>query len=324
MTMRSRLLPQALTGTLLLVCFFGCLSPPSKSMRIGISPWTGYEPFFIARERRLFDQTRIKLVDYTSNTESSRAFRNGALDAAALTLDEAAKLAYHGMDIKVVLVIDFSNGGDVLLGHPEMSGIRDLAGKKIGLEATSLGDYMLIRALETAGMRLAEVQLVPLDNSEQERAFKEGRVDAVVTYEPVRTKLLATGARNLFDSSRIPMEIVDVLVVKTEFLQEGGKEVEMLLKGWFAALQVLQKEDQAVCRFIAGREGISEAESRASLLGLQFPGLGENRYLLSGTHPGLLPAARRLVENMSEHNLISGKVDLAFVLDGNWVSKVVP
>jgi len=293
-------------------------------MRIGTSIWPGYELLFVAKERGYFGETSVKVVDFTSTTESSRALRNGALDAAALTLDEAIKLAQAGMDIKVILVIDYSNGADVVLARPEFAGLEDLKHKRVGLETSSIGDYVLTRALETAGMKVSDIQPVAIDISEQERAYKEGRVDAVVTYEPVRTKLLAAGARNLFDSSKIPGEVVDVLIARTEFLKRGEAQVKDVLTGWFRAFENLQTERENTIRIMAKRESIAEIDFAASLEGLKIPDLEENRKSLGGPTPSLLVSARRLAAIMRERNLIDGDPDMTSVIDGTWVAGMLP
>ena len=63
-----------------------------------------------------------------------------------------------------------------------------------------------------------DIKIVFLGVSEHERAFKNGKVDAVVTFGSARTKLLAAGAKQLFDSSQIPGEIVDVLIVSEDVI----------------------------------------------------------------------------------------------------------
>jgi NitT/TauT family transport system substrate-binding protein len=60
----------------------------------------------LAGERRLFDPARIRVVKLSSNTESQRASRNGLLDGAALTPDEALRLADVGMDLKIITLLD--------------------------------------------------------------------------------------------------------------------------------------------------------------------------------------------------------------------------
>jgi len=285
-------------------------------MRIGTSQWTGYEPLFLARDRAYFDSDTARLIEYTSNTETARAFRNGAVDAVSITLDEVVKLRRAGVDARIVLVIDVSHGADVILARPDIGSLSGLRGRRVGFEITSLGDYMLSRALEGVNMTMGDVEVVPLEISEHERAFKEGVVDAVVTYEPVRAKLLAFGARKLFDSSQIPGEIMDVLVVHASFLGEDHDQLVKVIDAWFRALDEIKKNRRGAVHAIAQRERITIAEVETSLVGLRFPDLEENRAMLAGPAPRLIGQAERLVEVMVKRKLVSERVDLRSSLDG--------
>lgn len=61
-------------------------------LRIGTLVWPGYEPLYLARERGYLDPKSVRLVEYPSNSEVTRAFRNRAIEAAALTFDEVHPL----------------------------------------------------------------------------------------------------------------------------------------------------------------------------------------------------------------------------------------
>ncbi len=94
---------------------------------IGTNIWIGYEPLYVARELSLFPGRAPRLVEYSSATQALSAFRSGVIDAAALTLDEAVLLSHAGLDVRVVLVFDYSDGADVLLGKPEVEDRDDAA-----------------------------------------------------------------------------------------------------------------------------------------------------------------------------------------------------
>ncbi|MCX6154844.1 MAG: ABC transporter substrate-binding protein [Candidatus Kapabacteria bacterium] len=307
---------------ILIIIMTNCFKKPQEPIRIGISPWPGYEPMFLAREKGYFSEKDVKLIDYTSVTGQSRAFVNGAVDAAAMTLDVATKLRESGVDLRIVLVFDVSNGGDVILANPVYQTLKDLKNKKIGVETTSIGDYMISRALELSGMKLTDIKVVPLEISEHERAFKEKRVDAIVTYEPVKTKLIAYGANKIFDSSQIPGEIVDVLVVRTDYLKKGDKQLISLLNGWFKALGALTTDSLNSIRFMAAREQISDKEFILSLEGLTIPNMQSNIMQLGGANPGLLAPARHLERIMYEKKLIEGRVDLVKLFDASFIERL--
>ena len=102
-----------------------CQPVPAAPLALGLNAWVGYDPLVLARERGLIDTRAVKVIELSSSSETLRHFRNRLLDAAALTLDEALRLADEGFDPRVVAVLSASAGADVVLAVPE---VRDLAG----------------------------------------------------------------------------------------------------------------------------------------------------------------------------------------------------
>lgn len=284
-----------------------CTPEPEPPLRVGTNVWPGYEPLYLARDLGYLEGSPARLVEYGSATDVARAFRNHAIEAAALTLDEVLQLADLGQEPRIVLAMDISHGADVILGHAGLQRLADLKGRRIGLESGALGAYMLTRALQLNTMKLEDVNVVPMPLSEQERAFFQYEVDAVVTFEPVRTRLLKRGAVRLFDSREIPGEIVDVLVVRRDVLERQPAAVQRLLRDWFRALAYLTAQPDDAMRRMAPREGISAAELRAALKLLHIPDLRENRRLLEGPQAGLYEPLRRLESVMRAQKLLAGK-----------------
>ena len=59
---------------------------------LGTNVWPGYEPLYLARSLGYWDDSSVKLVEYSSASQVIRAFRNDAIHIAALTLDEVLLL----------------------------------------------------------------------------------------------------------------------------------------------------------------------------------------------------------------------------------------
>lgn len=281
--------------------FGGCDRGVKEPLRIATNVWPGYEPLYLARSMGQYDDGSVELVEMPSATEVMRAYRNRLVDGAGITLDEALVLAQTHDDFAIIAVMDYSNGADVILGRPPVTAMKDLCGKKIGVENTALGSFFLSRALQVAGVPCGTVTPVHMLVDEHEQAYREGKVDAVVTFEPVRTLLLKAGAVTLFDSSMIPGEILDVLIVRKQVIREKPESVRRLLHGWFAALERIEKQSDAAMAAMAVRLGISPDETAASYGGLLLPDPVENRKALYGSTPALKKVASmmqlKLVEN---------------------------
>ena len=283
----------------------------SLSLRLATNVWSGYEPLYLARKLGYYDDRSVRLVECSSASQVIRSFRNKAIEVAALTLDEALLLQEDGYDIRVILVTDISHGGDVILAKPELADLTELRGRNVGVEHTALGAYVLTQALQRAGMSAADVKVVPLEIHEHESAFDEGTVDAVVTFEPVRSRLLAKGATTVFDSSQMTDEIVDVLVVRSETIKDSPEKIAILLSGWFSALKHLRERPEKASQELAERLRLEPRAVLASFDGIRFPDLGENLLLLGGTRPKLSKIAERLAKVMVEQKLLQREVDVS-------------
>jgi NitT/TauT family transport system substrate-binding protein len=312
--------PRAFAGLFVLLWLLAGCSPwsgDSAWLRIGTNVWPGYEPLYLARDLGYFDQTPVKLVEYPSASEVIRAFRNGAIEGAALTLDEVLLLEQSGLEPRVVLVMDVSHGGDVIIGRPGTGGMPGLKGRRVGVEDTALGAYVLSRALQLHGMQPSEIQIVPLEASGHEQAFRAGDIDAVVTFEPMRSNLLAANAELLFDSTLIPGEVVDVLAIRRDYLERHPKTVQMLVQKWFDTLAYQVRNPDEAARRISKRLGIRPDEFMESLAGLKIPGRAETRQMLAGSTPSLAESAERLRDTMRAYGLLDRDIQLTGIIDGS-------
>lgn len=304
------------------VVILSCVKQPPSLLRVGVNVWPGYETLYLARSLGYYENVPIRLVDYPSGTEQVRAFRNGEIEAAGVSIDQVLVLASTRPDVRIVTVIDFSDGGDVILAKPKIQRLQNLKGRRVGVESSALGAYVLTRALGQVGMSPKDVEIVSLEVSEHERAFKNNRVDAVVTFGPARTNLLAAGAKLLFDSSQIPGEIVDCLIVRSDVLTSQLTAAKALVEGRFRALDYLKNNPQDAARRIAPRTGITPKQFLESLEGLRMPDIKENQKLLSKTDVSLLNGMRQLSRVMIENNLLNLGVEPNLLLDERLVKNL--
>jgi NitT/TauT family transport system substrate-binding protein len=216
--------------------------------------------------------------------------------------------------------MDFSDGGDVILGQPGISDVRALKGRRIGVESTALGAFFLARALEKNGMSPQDVQIVSLELADHERAFRNGEVEAVVTFGPARSKLLKSGARQLFDSSSIPGEIVDTLAVSTDAIARNPQAVQALVDGRFKALRYFERYPEQAARLMAKRTQVTPDQLLDAFQGLKQPSLAENQALLSRKNSTLVVSMNKLVDVMIKNKLIDKKIDPSSLLDDQFVA----
>ena len=295
----------------------GCLREAADPLNVGANDcWPGYQPLFLAENLGYFSDGRIRVNEMPSSSDVLVAFRDRRIEVAALTLDEALSLLQDGIHPQVLAVLDVSNGGDAVVAQPEIETMAELRGKRVAVENSAVGAYMFSRALGMAGLRPADVQVVPLTVDLHARAFQRGQVDAVITFEPVRSQLLSQGACLLFDSSTIPEQIFDVLVASSHAMQEHQELVNALCSAWFAALDHLHRNPADAIERVCRRQKFPKDQFEECLKGLVVVDREESERLLSAPDGPLLLAARQLADVMLDTRLLSRPVDAGLLLDG--------
>lgn len=272
----------AIAVGIVLVVLAGCGKPVAYPLMVGVSPWVGYDPLVLARERRLIDPAQVKVVELSSSSQIVRNLHNGVLHAATLTLDEALRLAPEGAAIRIVAVLGVSTGGDAVVVRPTISKLSQLKGKRIGVEQSAGGAVVLARLLQAAGLSHEDVSLLPIEASLQEGALRAGWIDAVVTFEPTKSRLQAEGYRVLFDSTQMPDELIDVMVVRASALAERPDDVVALLMGWERGVEAMRAAPAAAAGLLARGANLDPEAYFASLQGVKFETLQRSTRLLAG------------------------------------------
>jgi len=281
----------------------GCHEEEVGALRVGTNVWPGYEPLYLARGLNYLGH-RVRLVEYASATQVMRAFRNGAIDAAALTLDESLQLIDHGQNVEVVLVMDQAPAAGSIVTHGKRASVAALKGGRVGVEGTAHEGYLLARALDQAGLSVDDVHIVPLTAEEHERAFIEGRVDAVVTVEPERGRLLELGAVPVWNSAEIPDPMPGLMVVRSEALPRYRHHLKTLLDGWFRAVRYLHEYPDDAAERMQRRLRVPLETMPGLLQTAVYPDRNENLRLLDDTDSPLHRAAGTVAGHMTAYRLM--------------------
>jgi NitT/TauT family transport system substrate-binding protein len=292
-----------------------CGKEPVVPLRIASSPWPGYEPVYLARDMSFLSPKQVNIFELPSADITLESFRNRTADMASLTLDETLELLASGVKLRILFVMDGSNGADAVMASPQIKTLADLKGRRIAIENIPLGVYMLSRTLNAANLAREDVQIVPATETNQVDMYKQGKADAFITFDPFKSQLAAQGAHVIFDSSQIPDEIFDLMVVHEDVFQARREEVCEVGRQWFRTLEYMkQSPDDANVR-IARRLGVTVAEYQTMVAGISVPDKRGSLHLLSGKSPAIAVPAENLVRVMlKEHQLKQG-VDVKTALD---------
>lgn len=215
----------------------GCSGAAPSALSLPVAPWAGYAYLELAQERG-FDRAEGLTINVEHHEDPQlivQHWLHGRHTVAPLTSVELVDICSRRPQRcpVVVLVLDESHGADKLLVHRSIPTLQGLRGRRVGLAPTSLGPFVLGRALASVGSDISEVTIVPTQPEAMAAALHNGQVEAVASFPPFSELVERLGiARALFDSRSMPGEIVDVLVVDPQFLAANGEVVVKLLRSW--------------------------------------------------------------------------------------------
>jgi NitT/TauT family transport system substrate-binding protein len=156
----------------------------------------------------------------------------------ALTIPAAG-----GKDTTALIMGDYSNGNDgIVLKNGKT--LADIKGRSINIVELSVSHYLLARGLEMSGMKLSDVKTVNTSDADIVAAFNSPESTAVVTWNPQLSEVRkAAGATEVFDSSKIPNEIQDLMTVSTATLKANPNLGKALVGAWYEVMGIMAKGD---------------------------------------------------------------------------------
>lgn len=288
-------------------------------MRFGSDIWTGNEILAVAEHVGRLDVSQVRRVEFSSNQEILRALRNNVIESGALMLDETLVAQQDGTDLVVLAAVDSSIGSDAIVAQPAVRTLADLKGRRVGLQINSGGLQLLRRALSSAQLRVSDIYVINLPPERHVSAFASGDVDAVVSYDPMRLQLLLRGGVDLYNSSAIAGDVINVLVVRRSYLEAHPDHCRALLDAWWAGLDEF-RGSAAAREWSAHRLGLTPADLARSLTTIEFFDRARSRQMLSGSSPSLLGIAQRFHGFMRENGRLTKDVPVTdlFRLPSGW------
>ncbi|SMF57322.1 NitT/TauT family transport system substrate-binding protein [Pseudobacteriovorax antillogorgiicola] len=235
-------------GILSLMALWLSTTSLAKTYSVCWSHYTGWEPWGYAESsgilKKWADKYKIKIkLDLVNDyIESINLYTAGKYDACTMTNMDALTIpAVGGIDSTALIIGDFSNGNDGIISRSKTS-VKELKGSEVMLVELSVSHYLLARALDMNGMKEKDLKLVNTSDADIGSVYSAKKGSAV-TWNPILMSLKnQKGSTMLFDSSMIPGEIIDVMVVKST-ADEALKKA--LTGAWYEVMSVMTSKSNS-------------------------------------------------------------------------------
>ena len=125
------------------------IATAADPLKIAYSDWPGFTLLEVAKQKGWFKEAGVDVelvwFDYLPSLD---AFAAGKVDAVTAVGTDMLVSGANGAKSKFIALLDYSEGSDMIIGAPGVNSIKDLNGKKVGLELTLVEHLLLLKALE--------------------------------------------------------------------------------------------------------------------------------------------------------------------------------
>ncbi|MCP8689077.1 putative urea ABC transporter substrate-binding protein [Marinobacterium sedimentorum] len=287
------------------------------SIYVGWMPWAQAAEQGIVKKWADKYDIDIEVVQINDYIESINQYSAGGFDACTMTNMDALTIpAAGGVDSTALIVGDFSNGNDgiVLKGSDSLAAIK---GQTVNLVELSVSHYLLARGLDSVGLQESDIQVVNTSDADMVAAYNTDDVKAVATWNPLLSEITTMpDSHQVFDSSLIPGEIIDLLVINTHTLKAHPALGKALTGAWYEMMATMSGHDEAA---IAARDAMATA-SGTDLAGYDAQ-LASTRMFYAPSEALALTESETLIKTMQQvaefsfnHGLLGeGAPDAGFI-----------
>jgi len=257
-----------------------CQFASAETLKIAYSDWPGWIAWEIGVQKGWFKEEGVDVdFQWFDYVPSMDAYVAGKVDAVCMTNGDALVTGSTGKPSVGILINDFSNGNDMIVGAPGIKSVKDLKGKKIGLEEGFVEHLLYLTAIEKAGMKPDDVTIVNTPTNETPGVLASKAVDAIAAWQPNSGQALKAlpGSKPIFTSADAPGIIYDLLYVSPESLEKNKADWAKVVKVWYKIADYMQEEKNTddVLKILSARVKITPEEYEPFLKGTKILSLEE-------------------------------------------------
>ena len=251
------------------------MAPAKAPLKIAFSDWPGWTAFEIGIQKGWFKEAGVDVeFSWFEYTPSMEAFAANKVDAVMMTMGDALVTGAPGARSVAILITDYSNGNDMIVAKKGIPSLKDLKGKKVGLEIGLVEHLMLLKGLEKVGLKETDVKLIAVPTHQTAQSLASGDVDAIGAWQPNAGQALkaAPGSKAILTSKDLPGLIYDLVCVSPKSLAQRRADWVKVVKVWNkieAFVTDPAHKDEAV-KIMAGRAGVPAPEYGKFLPGTRF------------------------------------------------------
>jgi NitT/TauT family transport system substrate-binding protein len=252
----------------------------AEPLKIAYSDWPGFTIFEVANQKGWFKEAGVDVemvwFDYLPSLD---AFSAGKVDAVTCVATDALVNGSNGAKSKIICLLDYSEGSDMIIGKPGIDSIKDLKGQTVALELTLVEHLLLLKALEANGMKQSDVKLINTPTNETPQTLASGKVAAIGAWYPVSGQALkaVAGSKKLFTTADAKGLVFDVLAVSPTSFAKRKADWEKVVAVYYKCVDYIMDEKTRpdAVKIMAAKAGADVDEYMQAIPGTHFLTLAE-------------------------------------------------
>jgi NitT/TauT family transport system substrate-binding protein len=307
---------------IVLVTVTACSSSAKKgvTLRVSYNLWVGSAGMYIAEQKGYFKDAGldVKLVEFTSPTESTQALLNGNVDIASTTFDTAVMVKSNensGQDLKFFHMTDQSYGADGIVAKSGITSVADLKGKTVAVTIGAVNHFLLSHALQQAGLSDTDVNLTNASPEQTGPLFLTGKVDAAVTWEPYLSEAKAKGGNILYSTKDAPDLIIDGDVASKKLIDEQSDALRKYAEAIEKGTQFYLSNPDEGAQIVADKLSTTKEDVMTMMEGVKLVTESDGKKWFTDNENVLVQRAGEFSTFFKERDLIKTDVDGTSLLD---------
>jgi len=235
-------------------------------MKVARYYWPGMYWIEVADKKGWFKEAGLNVELVDSNPDYYGSLQDtvdGKIDTHDFYLFDLMQFNATGADLLLLINSDNSTGSEAIIARQAIATIADLKGKSIGVDRGSYLEYILDTVLNRHGLMPSDVNKVQLSGEQAAEEFKKGKLDAIVTWEPVVSAAIEQWhGRKLFDTSEIPGISPNGQVFLRSFIEERPGDVQAYVNVWHKTTLFIKESPEEAFAIIAGSNNVTLDEAQ--------------------------------------------------------------
>lgn len=252
----------------------GASAPPEK-LTIAVSTTPHAALLHLAHAKGFFTQEGLDLtlVPVTHGKAAIDLLAQGQTDLAAAAEVPFVIAVLNGQPLGIAATVLSASSEMTVVGRRDrgIAQPADLLGKRVGVTFGTSGDYFLWAFLTHYRLAPERVEMVDVPPVQIAERLASGAVDAVATWEPLRTRAReALGAKAVSFTESNAYTVTHVVVGRNDFLQQRSGAIEKLVRALIKAEHFVRVQPKQALALAAGVLKLDAATLEPGWQALEF------------------------------------------------------